>query len=197
MLAACSVVYCRLFDVACYKRVIHEWSKAIDFKIFSFSIRGGFLILNLMALAGTFVCMVNCEPCGCQVNFVTPVSACLPIKFPLSLTSQMKSLVRYCCTCRQMVRHRSWLHTSCMPPYPIRTRTHIALPIRRMVSLCRLCQRKGRCILPFGVFVYFSLLSITMVTGPSFTSSTCMSAPKTPVATGFPKASDSRRQNVS
>ena len=40
-------------------------------------------------------------------------------------------------------------------------------------------------------------VSMQRVTGPSFTSATCMSAPKTPVATGRPVKADSAAQNRS
>ena len=40
-------------------------------------------------------------------------------------------------------------------------------------------------------------VSIHIVTGPSFTNSTCISAPKTPVATCCPISSEKRRQKAS
>ena len=39
--------------------------------------------------------------------------------------------------------------------------------------------------------------SIMMVTGPSFTSSTCISAPKIPLHTSMPLSSESMRQKAS
>ena len=51
----------------------------------------------------------------------------------------------------------------------------------------------------FGFADFYSLffVSMQMVTGPSFNSSTFMSAPNSPVPTGLPRASDSLRQNSS
>lgn len=71
-------------------------------------------------------------------------------------------------------------------------------------------ERKNRAFALFGVFSgYYSggnceapgysraLVSMRMVTGPSFTSATCMSAPNSPEGTGLPSSAASLLRNIS
>ena len=58
---------------------------------------------------------------------------------------------------------------------------------------CFLCFFYRHFLIPYSLL----WVSIMIVTGPSFSNSTFMSAPNSPVPTGFPSASDSFLQNSS